>query len=75
MRLGVTCCTLFCMYSSMGGPASLTFNLLSTSLSSSQRGDLEGARRLVQELRELDEQMEAFEVLHYGKAPKGVAKT
>ena len=30
---------------------------------------------MVQELRELDEQMEAFEVLHYGKAPKGVAKT
>jgi len=36
-----------------------------------ERGDLEGARRLVKEMRALDEQIEAFEVKHYGRtAPK-----
>lgn len=46
---------------------------LSCSLLSAQRGDLEGARRLIKELRALDLQIEDFEVKHYGKAAAGAA--
>jgi hypothetical protein len=34
---------------------------------------LEGARRLIKELRALDLQIEDFEVKHYGKAAAGAA--
>jgi len=36
-----------------------------------ERGDMEGVKRLVKEMRALDEQIEDFEIKHYGRvAPK-----